>query len=98
FFSGGCSKLPSREGISATTSLLECQTGVSRTKGTLVMTPSGELDSRYKVRSPLRCDGVGALHCGEDTSTGNRVAIRWLPLDANGPAAIEMIRSLPDHP
>src|SRR5437870_2579022 len=62
------------------------------------MTSSGELDSRYKVRSPLRCDGVGALHCGEDTSTGARVAIRWLPIDANGPTAIEKIRSLPDHP
>ncbi len=56
------------------------------------------LDPRYRIRSPLRCDGVGSLDCAEDAITGARMAIRWLPVDANGVAAAQAVRQLPEHP
>ena len=47
----------------------------------------GELDPKIKIRAPLRCDGIGRLDCAEDTESGSRLAVRWLPLEANGDAA-----------
>jgi serine/threonine protein kinase len=52
---------------------------------------------RYKICSPLRCDGVGSLDCAEDEA-GMRMAIRWLPLEANGDAAVKTVEKLPAHP
>ncbi len=57
-----------------------------------------EIDSRFRLREPLRCDGAGALHCAEDLATGSRVAVRWLPLEANAEAALRAIQALPEHP
>jgi eukaryotic-like serine/threonine-protein kinase len=59
---------------------------------------TGELDPRYKIRAPLRCHGVGRLDCAEDTESGVRMAIRWLPLSANGAAAVKAVEQLPEHP
>lgn len=61
-------------------------------------TNSVGLDPRFKVRSPLRCEGAGRLDCAEDLVSGDRVAIRWLPLDANGEAAADALRKFPSHP
>jgi hypothetical protein len=58
---------------------------------------AGPVD-RYKIRSPLRCDGVGSLDCAEDVESGMRMAIRWLPLEANGDAAAKTVEKLPTHP
>jgi serine/threonine protein kinase len=58
----------------------------------------GELDPRIRIRAPLRCDGIGRLDCAEDTETGVRLAVRWLPLDANGNAAVRACELLPPHP
>lgn len=58
----------------------------------------GELDRRFKVRAPLRCDGVGSLDCAEDTESGVRMAIRWLPVDANGEEAVKAVQQMPRHP
>ena len=55
-------------------------------------------DPRFRIRAPLRCDGIGRLDCAEDASSGARLAVRWLPLEANGAAAITACERLPDHP
>ena len=47
-----------------------------------------ELDPRFKIRAPLRCDGIGRLDCAEDLESGMRMAVRWLPLEANGAIGI----------
>lgn len=57
-----------------------------------------ELDSRFRIRAPLRCDGVGSLDCAEDIESGVRMAIRWLPVDANGEAAVKAVEEIPSHP
>ena len=57
-----------------------------------------ELDSRIKLRSSLRCDGIGRLDCAEDLESGQRLAVRWLPLEANGEAAVKACERLPQHP
>lgn len=57
-----------------------------------------ELDPRFRIRAPLRCDGIGRLDCAEDTESGHRLAVRWLPLDANGDAAVKACERLPQHP
>jgi hypothetical protein len=57
----------------------------------------GSVD-RYKIRAPLRCDGVGSLDCAEDIESGMRMAIRWLPLEANGGEAVKTVEKLPVHP
>lgn len=57
-----------------------------------------ELDSRIKLRSSLRCDGIGRLDCAEDLESGQRLAVRWLPLEANGEAAVKACERLPHHP
>lgn len=57
-----------------------------------------DLDRRYRIRAPLRCDGVGSLDCAEDTVSGMRMAIRWLPVDANGEAAVKAVEEMPRHP
>lgn len=57
-----------------------------------------ELNPRIKIRSPLRCDGIGRLDCAEDTESGARLAVRWLPLDANGESAVRACAKLPEHP
>jgi hypothetical protein len=56
------------------------------------------LDPRFRIRAPLRCDGVGSLDCAEDTESGVRMAVRWLPMDANGEAAVRAVGALPEHP
>jgi hypothetical protein len=57
----------------------------------------GELDPRIRIRAPLRCDGIGRLDCAEDTVSGERLAVRWLPLDANGELAVKACEKLPAH-
>ncbi len=57
-----------------------------------------ELNPRIRIRSPLRCDGIGRLDCAEDIVSGARLAVRWLPLDANGDAAVRECAKLPEHP
>src|SRR4051794_3622356 len=59
---------------------------------------SEELNPHIRIRSPLRCDGIGRLDCAEDTESGARLAVRWLPLDANGDAAVRACARLPEHP
>ncbi|MCC6337167.1 MAG: protein kinase [Myxococcales bacterium] len=56
------------------------------------------LDPRIRIRAPLRCDGIGRLDCAEDAESGGRMAVRWLPLDANGDAAVKACAKLPEHP
>ncbi len=51
----------------------------------------------FRVRAPLRCDGIGRLDCAEDPA-GARLAVRWLPLDANGEQAMKACERLPAHP
>lgn len=51
----------------------------------------------FRVRAPLRCDGIGRLDCAEDAA-GARLAVRWLPLDANGEQAVKACERLPMHP
>jgi hypothetical protein len=58
----------------------------------------GELDPRIRIRAPLRCDGIGRLDCAEDVHSGGRLAVRWLPLEANGDAAARACQKLPLHP
>jgi hypothetical protein len=58
----------------------------------------GELDPKIKIRAPLRCDGIGRLDCAEDVESGTRLAVRWLPLEANGDAAVKACEKLPAHP
>jgi hypothetical protein len=55
-------------------------------------------DPRIKIKAPLRCDGIGRLDCAEDTESGARLAVRWLPLEANGEAAVKACAKLPEHP
>lgn len=57
----------------------------------------GELDPRIRIRAALRCDGIGRLDCAEDTVSGERLAVRWLPLEANGDAAVKACEKLPSH-
>lgn len=57
-----------------------------------------ELDPRYRIRAPLRCDGIGRLDCAEDAVSGERLAVRWVPLDANGELAVKACEKLPTHP
>lgn len=57
-----------------------------------------ELDPRFKIRAPLRCEGIGRLDCAEDLESGMRMAVRWLPLEANGSAAVQACEQLPEHP
>jgi hypothetical protein len=57
----------------------------------------GELDPRIRIRAALRCDGIGRLDCAEDTVSGERLAVRWLPLEANGDAAVKACEKLPNH-
>ncbi|MHB8877309.1 MAG: serine/threonine protein kinase [Myxococcaceae bacterium] len=59
---------------------------------------TGELDPKLRIRAPLRCDGIGSLDCAEDVDSGMRMAIRWLPLEANGDAAAKAMQQLPSHP
>lgn len=59
---------------------------------------SMELDPRFKIRAPLRCEGIGRLDCAEDLESGMRMAVRWLPLEANGSAAVQACEQLPEHP
>jgi eukaryotic-like serine/threonine-protein kinase len=56
------------------------------------------LDQRFKIRAPLRCNGIGRLECAEDSESGMRMAVRWLPIEANGVAAVKACESLPTHP
>ncbi len=56
-----------------------------------------ELDPRFKIRAPLRCEGIGRLDCAEDLESGMRMAVRWLPLEANGSAAVQACEQLPEH-
>jgi hypothetical protein len=56
------------------------------------------LDPRIRIRAPLRCDGIGRLDCAEDAESGGRLAVRWLPLEANGDAAVKACARLPEHP
>ena len=56
------------------------------------------LDPRILIRAPLRCDGIGRLDCAEDAESGGRLAVRWLPLEANGEAAVKACAKLPEHP
>lgn len=56
------------------------------------------LDQRFKIRAPLRCNGIGRLECAEDSESGMRMAVRWLPIEANGVAAVRACESLPTHP
>ncbi len=57
-----------------------------------------ELDPRIRIRAPLRCDGIGRLDWAEDIVSGGRLAVRWLPLAANGEAAIRACERIPQHP
>ncbi len=57
-----------------------------------------ELDPRIRIRAPLRCDGIGRLDCAEDAESGVRLAVRWLPLEANGESAAQACEKLPQHP
>lgn len=57
-----------------------------------------ELDPKFKIRAPLRCDGIGRLDCAENVESGKRMAIRWLPLEVNGDAAARALQKLPEHP
>lgn len=58
----------------------------------------GQFDPRIKIRAPLRCDGIGSLDCAEDVESGQRMAVRWLPLEANAEHAVRAITQLPAHP
>ncbi|MBK7864393.1 MAG: protein kinase [Archangiaceae bacterium] len=57
-----------------------------------------ELHPSIRIKAPLRCDGIGRLDCAEDTESGARLAVRWLPLEANGDAAVRACARLPEHP
>lgn len=57
-----------------------------------------ELDPRFRIRAPLRCDGIGRLDCAEDAVSGDRLAVRWVPLEANGELAVKACEKLPQHP
>ena len=56
-----------------------------------------ELHPRFRIRAPLRCDGIGRLDCAEDAESGERLAVRWLPLEANGAVAVRAVEQLPAH-
>ena len=62
------------------------------------MMAESSLDPRIRIRAPLRCDGIGRLDWAEDSKSGGRLAVRWLPLDANGDAAVKACARLPEHP
>lgn len=65
---------------------------------TAVASIEGALSERFRIKSPLRCDGIGRLDCAEDLESGARMAVRWLPLEANGDAAVRACARLPEHP
>lgn len=50
-----------------------------------------------RVKGPLRCEGPGRLAWGEDLESQARVAIRFVPLAANGEAAVQTLSQLPAH-
>lgn len=56
------------------------------------------LDPRIRIRAPLRCDGIGSLDWAEDRTSGDRLAVRWVPTEANGLAAALACERLPAHP
>jgi hypothetical protein len=57
----------------------------------------GELDPSIRIRAPMSCEGVGTLDSAEDLATGERLAIRWLPLETSGESAVRALESLPSH-
>jgi len=56
------------------------------------------LHPSIRIRSPLRCDGVGRLDWAEDAASGERLAVRWMPMAANGQGAAKACERLPRHP
>ncbi len=58
----------------------------------------GPAGFRFRVRAPLRCDGVGRLDVAEDVKTQARLAVRWIPVAAGGTQAMEACERLPLHP
>lgn len=60
--------------------------------------PNDALLPTLRIRAPLRCEGVGSLDSAEETRTGERMAVRWLPVDANARAAVLAMTRLPQHP
>ncbi|MGQ0505473.1 MAG: protein kinase, partial [Myxococcaceae bacterium] len=56
------------------------------------------LNPRFQIRAPLRCEGVGRLESAQDLDSGDRLAIRWLPLSANGGVVLRTLKPLPAHP
>jgi serine/threonine protein kinase len=55
------------------------------------------LDPRIRLRAALRCEGVGRLDWADDTSSGARLAVRWLPIEAMGLEAVLACQGLPLH-
>ncbi|MGQ0508492.1 MAG: protein kinase domain-containing protein [Myxococcaceae bacterium] len=53
---------------------------------------------RIKIRGPLRCAGVGRLQCAEELETGARLAVRWVPNQANANGYAQTLRAVPEHP
>ncbi len=54
--------------------------------------------ARHRIRSRLRCEGAGRLDCAEDRSSGRRVAIRWVPVEAGADRATRAAQQMPLHP
>lgn len=54
-----------------------------------------EYQSQFTVRGPLRCTGPGSLDVAQDVATGDRLAVRWIPLEASGQAVLSALRDLP---
>jgi serine/threonine protein kinase len=54
------------------------------------------LDTKFKVKGPLRCDGVGGMLLAE-VEGGDRVAVRWFSPGTGGPDAVEALKKLPLH-
>lgn len=52
---------------------------------------------RVTIKGPLRCEGPGRLQWGEDPTSAARVAVRFLPLSANGETAVRSLARLPRH-
>ncbi|MBX5484421.1 MAG: protein kinase [Myxococcaceae bacterium] len=52
---------------------------------------------QVKVKGPLRCEGPGRLQWGEDLSSSARVAARFVPLSANGEAAVRSLSQFSPH-
>jgi len=60
--------------------------------------PQDALLPALRIRAPLRCEGPGSLDSAEDVESGARLAVRWLPVDANALAAVSAMNQLPMHP